>query len=266
MAEHGDLEVPIIDADADEQAENPAQHRIQEEREHGRSLTDSRALRQRCMFRGPTEFVYPTACKSLAKHPASISVLSGPGLILEPGDRRGDGIRQRRSAPAEGSLELAAIDHPGSLGLIELLLHRTQGGIEQGSQRDPPPGRRPQAGRVTGRLEDHLDEPAHGDRLGVGDVPHLSLGLLPLPQGDQRPGEVLDEGHGVGNIGVAQHLGGLPLDRSGEDPAPARSISDDPWCEEVLDNGVVQAFKLGLNAAGEIILVIERRRLNVSGE
>ncbi len=46
MAQHGDLQVPIIDAHADEEAEQPAQNPIQEEREHWRSLTDSPASRQ----------------------------------------------------------------------------------------------------------------------------------------------------------------------------------------------------------------------------
>ena len=53
---------------------------------------------------------------------------------LDPGtsDRGGNGIRQWCGAPSEGPLELRAIDLPGSLGLIELLLDRTQRGIEQG--------------------------------------------------------------------------------------------------------------------------------------
>jgi hypothetical protein len=42
MAQHGDLQLPIIDARADEQSEEPAQEAIQEEREHGRSPTGSR--------------------------------------------------------------------------------------------------------------------------------------------------------------------------------------------------------------------------------
>ena len=42
MAEHGDLQVPIIDTHANEQAENPTQDPIQEEREHARSVTGSR--------------------------------------------------------------------------------------------------------------------------------------------------------------------------------------------------------------------------------
>ena len=57
----------------------------------------------------------------------SMSVRSGPGLIPEPRNRRGDGIRKWRGTPAEGALELAAGDHPGSLGLMELLPDRTQG-------------------------------------------------------------------------------------------------------------------------------------------
>ncbi len=47
MAQHGDLQLPIIDARSDEQAEEAAQDAIQEEREHGPSLIDSQASRQR---------------------------------------------------------------------------------------------------------------------------------------------------------------------------------------------------------------------------
>jgi hypothetical protein len=142
--------------------------------------------------------------------------------LPEPSDGRGNSSRQRRGVPAEGPLELAAVDHPGALGLIQLLLDGAQGGIERSSERDPPPGRRPQAGRVAGGLEDHLDEPTHRERLGVGDVPHLTQGFLTRSKGDERPGEVLDVGHRVGNVGIPQHLGGPPLDRPGEDPVAHR--------------------------------------------
>ncbi len=47
MAQHGDLQVPIIDTRSDEQAEQAAQDAIQEECEHGGSLTGSQASRQR---------------------------------------------------------------------------------------------------------------------------------------------------------------------------------------------------------------------------
>ncbi len=46
MAEHGDLQVPIIDTHSHENSEKPAQDAIQEEHQHGRSLTDSQASRQ----------------------------------------------------------------------------------------------------------------------------------------------------------------------------------------------------------------------------
>ncbi len=46
MAQHGDLQVPVIDAHSHEHSEKPAQDAIQQEREHGRSLTDSQASRQ----------------------------------------------------------------------------------------------------------------------------------------------------------------------------------------------------------------------------
>jgi hypothetical protein len=49
MAEHGDCQLPVIDAHSDEQAEEPAQDAIQEEREHGRSLTPSPLSGQRRM-------------------------------------------------------------------------------------------------------------------------------------------------------------------------------------------------------------------------
>lgn len=52
----------------------------------------------------------------------------------------------------------------------------------------------------------------------LGDVPHLPHGLVPIAQGDQRPGEVLDEGHCVRSVGVAEQLGRLSRDRSGEYP------------------------------------------------
>jgi hypothetical protein len=45
VAQHGDLQLPIIDARSDEQAEEAAQDAIQEEREHGPSLIDSQASR-----------------------------------------------------------------------------------------------------------------------------------------------------------------------------------------------------------------------------
>src|SRR6266545_5444633 len=47
MAQYRDLQLPIVDARPDEQAKQAAQEAIQEEREHGRSLTGSRASRQR---------------------------------------------------------------------------------------------------------------------------------------------------------------------------------------------------------------------------
>ncbi len=49
MAQHGDLQVPIIEAHADEQAKQPAQEEILEEREHERSLNGFPASQQRCM-------------------------------------------------------------------------------------------------------------------------------------------------------------------------------------------------------------------------
>jgi hypothetical protein len=49
-AHHGDLQLPVIDARSDEQAEEPAQDAIQEEREHGRSLTRSPLSGQRRML------------------------------------------------------------------------------------------------------------------------------------------------------------------------------------------------------------------------
>src|SRR6266545_1890210 len=61
MAQHGDLQVPIIDAHADEQAKQPAQEAIQEEREHERSLTDSQASQQRRMSTAGSNLFTPQA-------------------------------------------------------------------------------------------------------------------------------------------------------------------------------------------------------------
>jgi hypothetical protein len=61
MAQHGDLQFPIIDARADEQAEEPAQEAIQKEREHGRSLTGSPASRQRRMSAARSNMFTPQA-------------------------------------------------------------------------------------------------------------------------------------------------------------------------------------------------------------
>jgi hypothetical protein len=61
VAQHGDLQVPIIDAHADEQAKQPAQEAIQEEREHERSLTDSQASQQRRMSTAGSNSFTPQA-------------------------------------------------------------------------------------------------------------------------------------------------------------------------------------------------------------
>jgi hypothetical protein len=47
MAQHGDLQLTIIYAQSDEQAEEAAHDAIQEEREHGPSLIDSQASPRR---------------------------------------------------------------------------------------------------------------------------------------------------------------------------------------------------------------------------
>jgi hypothetical protein len=60
VAQHGDLQLLVIDAHPNDKAEKPAKEAIQEEREHGRGLTDSQTSRQRRTSR-PIEFVYPTA-------------------------------------------------------------------------------------------------------------------------------------------------------------------------------------------------------------
>ncbi|HEV8682090.1 MAG TPA: hypothetical protein VGS09_04840 [Actinomycetota bacterium] len=49
MAQHGDLQLLVIDAHSVEQMEEPAQEAIQNEREHGRSLTPSPLSGQRRM-------------------------------------------------------------------------------------------------------------------------------------------------------------------------------------------------------------------------
>jgi hypothetical protein len=62
MAEHGDLQLPIVDARAHEQAKQAAQEPIQEEREHGSSLTGSQPSRQRRMSAVRSN-IPPQACR-----------------------------------------------------------------------------------------------------------------------------------------------------------------------------------------------------------
>ena len=59
--EHGNLQVPVLDPNADEQAENLAQDPIQEEREHGRSLTGSPPPRQSRMSTARSDLFIPHA-------------------------------------------------------------------------------------------------------------------------------------------------------------------------------------------------------------
>jgi hypothetical protein len=62
-------------------------------------------------------------------------------VLPKPRNRGTNGVPKRRCPPAEGSLELAAVDHPRALGLVELLPHGSKGRIEQTSERKSPPGR-----------------------------------------------------------------------------------------------------------------------------
>jgi hypothetical protein len=81
-------------------------------------------------------------------------------------------------------------------------------------------------------LRDHLDEPAHSDGFGVRCVPHLPQGLVALAESDQRPAEVLDVGHGVGKVGVAEDLSRLPCNRPSEDPVTDGRLTA-MWAEVV---------------------------------
>lgn len=53
-------------------------------------------------------------------------------------------------------------------------------------------------------------------------MPDLPQGILALPKGDQRAGEILHVGHRMRNVGVAEHLGRLVGDRPREDPIAYR--------------------------------------------
>jgi hypothetical protein len=70
VAEHGDLQLPVLDARAYEQTEQRAQDPIQERRQHGRSLTGSPGLRQTHVSR-PIGFVYPPGRRSGGRAGAS---------------------------------------------------------------------------------------------------------------------------------------------------------------------------------------------------
>jgi len=59
VAQHGDLQVPIIDAQADEHAEKPAQDPIQEEREHEAQSDRLPGPQQRRMSTGADRICLP---------------------------------------------------------------------------------------------------------------------------------------------------------------------------------------------------------------
>jgi hypothetical protein len=52
------------------------------------------------------------------------------------------------------------------------------------------------------------------------------------PERDQCPPEVLDVRVGVGQVGVAEHVGSLPPKEVPEDPFPDHGVAD-TWSEEV---------------------------------
>jgi hypothetical protein len=138
--------------------------------------------------------------------------------FLEPGHGRADRLRKWPSSPPKGPLELAAVDDPRPLGLVELLSYRPECRVEQARQGKAPPRCRPKARRTADLREHHFHESGHGHCLVVRDVPHTTQGLLPLPERHQRPSEVVDVGDRVGDIGIAQYLGGPPGEGPGEDP------------------------------------------------
>ncbi len=74
MAQYRDLQLPIIEARPDEQAKQAAQEAIQEEREHGRSLTGSPALRQRRMSAARSNMFTPPEIRGA---PVSAGELAG---------------------------------------------------------------------------------------------------------------------------------------------------------------------------------------------
>ena len=75
MPKHGDLQLPLIDARPDQQTKQPAREAIQQEREHGRSLTGSHRSLQRRQVSGPIEYMYPTATMR-------VSDSFDPGVVL----------------------------------------------------------------------------------------------------------------------------------------------------------------------------------------
>lgn len=86
MAQYGDLQVPGIDAHADEQAEQTAQDPIQDEREHRSSSDRLPGVAASGMSRGRSNLLTPHA---LTRHPCSLEERSHGGedpLITE---RRG---------------------------------------------------------------------------------------------------------------------------------------------------------------------------------
>jgi hypothetical protein len=74
-AKHGDLQFPIVDPRAGEEAKQAAQEPIQEEREHGPSLYWVPSLATMPHVSGPIEFVYP-ARSAAVRQPAGSSAES----------------------------------------------------------------------------------------------------------------------------------------------------------------------------------------------
>jgi hypothetical protein len=60
MAEHGDLQLPVIQARPNEQADQAAGDAIQEQREHEAQSDRLRAPATTPLVTGPIEFDYPT--------------------------------------------------------------------------------------------------------------------------------------------------------------------------------------------------------------
>lgn len=149
--------------------------------------------------------------------PAALSLRASTFSPLgEPCHGGLDRVGQRCGRPPEGSLELAAVHHPRPLVLVKLLSHRAHSRVEQRSKGDAPLRCRTQSSRTLRLLEDDLYEPPHAHRRSAGHVPHLAQRIVPFPQGNQRPGEVLNVGHRVRHVRIPQNLSGLAGHRPGE--------------------------------------------------
>lgn len=118
---------------------------------------------------------------------------------------------------AKRSSELAVVNDPGTLRLVERFADGTDRRDDEAHQADGELGGDLKSSGRLKLLENEVDELPRRDGRRAWDMPDLSECLLPLSEGDQSGREIIDEGVGVRCIGIAESLRRLPRKRPRED-------------------------------------------------